>query len=361
MTDDTAPAAEENAALGRRAVLRGASMLFAGAALGHGLPSSTAAQPAAGETAAEPRGVGAANAPSSAQQGAGGDGAADGDPLQIPGFTPHSIETSGGVTIHAVIGGSGPPVLLLHGAPLTHYTWRDVAPGLADAFTVVAADLRGYGSSSMPTGLPDHSNYSKRAMALDQIEVMRYFGFDRFALVGQDRGGRVGHRMALDHPGAVTSAVFIDIVPTHYLYTHVTLDFVQAYYHWFSYLRPAPIPENELLEQRAARAGRPMTPAQAQYQRTNGTPDGVHAMCEDYRAAASIDLEHDEADLDRRIACPLHVLWADGGAMDRLYDVLAIWRERGEQVTGKGMPGGHNMQEGAPAEVLAELRAFLQI
>lgn len=333
MTDKTVPPADVAAvSLDRRAVLQKASMLVAGAALGNALPRTTNAQAASGGAA-----------PS------------------IPGFTTHRVDTRDGVTIHSVKGGSGPPLLLLHGAPLTHYTWRDVAPGLAQAFTVVATDLRGYGDSSQPQGLPDHSNYSKRAMALDQVDVMRHFGFDRFAVVGQDRGGRVAHRMALDHPDAVTKAVFIDIVPTYYLYTHVTIDFVQAYFHWFNYLRPAPMPENELLAQREAQAAaRQPSPAQLEYQRRNGTPEGVHAMCEDYRAGASIDLKHDEADLDKRIRCPLHVLWAEAGAMDRLYDVLAIWRERGRNVTGKGMPGGHNMQEGAPAEVLAELRTFLR-
>jgi haloacetate dehalogenase len=280
-------------------------------------------------------------------------------PLSIPGFTPARIATSGGVTINAVKGGSGPPLLLLHGAPLTLYTWRDVAPGLAEHFTVVASDLRGYGDSSKPQGAPDHSNYSKRAMAQDQVDVMKHFGFDRFAVVGQDRGGRVTHRMALDHADKVTKAVLIDIVPTYYLYTHVNIDFVQAYFHWFNYLRAAPGPENELLAQRANRTGQ-LSPAQAEYDRANGTPEGVHGMCEDYRAGASIDLAHDAADLDTKIRCPLHVLWAENGAMDRLYDVLAIWRERARDVTGKGMPGGHNMQEGAPAEVLAELRSFLR-
>ena len=278
----------------------------------------------------------------------------------FPGFTAHDIPTSGGVAIHAVKGGSGPPLLLLHGAPLTYYTWRDVAPQLAEDYTVVAADLRGYGDSSQPQGLPDHSNYSKRAMAQDQVDVMRSFGFERFAVVGQDRGGRVTHRMALDHADAVTKAVLIDIVPTYYLYTHVTLGFIQSYPHWFNLLQPSPAGENAAVAMQAGGGNAAPSPAQAEYRRRNATPEGRHAMCEDYRAAASIDLEHDAADLDKRIRCPLHVLWAQDGAMDRLYDVLPIWRERGRNVTGKGMPGGHNMQEGAPAELLAELRAFLR-
>jgi haloacetate dehalogenase len=312
----------------RRSLLRAASALAAGAALFDGVEAQQAS--AAAATA---------------------------QPLSIKGFTPARIDVGGGITINTAKGGSGPPLLLLHGAPLTLYTWRDVAPQLAEEFTVVAADLRGYGDSSKPQGLPDHTNYSKRAMALDQVAVMKHFGFDRFAVVGQDRGGRVAHRMALDHADKITKAVLIDIVPTYYLYTHVNIDFVQAYFHWFNYLRAAPGPENELL---AAQAGRQVSGAQAEYQRANGTPEGVHGMCEDYRAGASIDLQHDAADLDSKIRCPLHVLWAENGAMDRLYDVLAIWRERARNVSGKGMPGGHNMQEGAPAEVLAELRSFLR-
>jgi haloacetate dehalogenase len=335
MTDKIVPPAADQdlPSPDRRNLLRNASMLVAGATVGSALSGTARAQQRPSASA----------------------------PL-FPGFTSQRIETSGGVTINAVKGGDGPPLLLLHGAPMTHFTWREVAPRLAEEFTVIATDLRGYGDSSQPQGLPDHSNYSKRAMALDQVEVMRHFGFDKFDVVGQDRGGRVAHRMVLDHPDAVTKAVFIDIVPTHYLYTHVTIDFVQAYFHWFQFLRPSPIPEDILLEQRAAQAqsGRQLSAAQAEYQRTNGTPAGVHAMCEDYRAGASIDLEHDEADLDQRIRCPLHVLWAEGGAMDRIYDVMEIWGERARNVTGKGMPGGHNMQEGAPNEVLTELQTFLR-
>jgi haloacetate dehalogenase len=344
MSDNSMPADHRAASPDRRDLLRSASMLLTGVALGQG---------------------GVANAQQAADSSPEDSNRADQRPViaraaPFPGFTSHDIQTSGGAKIHAVKGGKGPPVLLLHGAPLTYYTWHAVAPQLARDYTVVAADLRGYGDSDKPKGLADHTNYAKRAMALDQIEVMRHFGYERFALVGQDRGGRVGHRMALDHPDAVTRAVFIDIVPTHYLYTHVTIEFVQAYYHWFSYLREAPIPENELLAQRAARAGRQMTPVQMEYQRTNGTPEGVHGMCEDYRAGASIDLQHDAADLSSKIRCPLHILWAEGGAMDRIYDVLPIWRPRGANVTGKPMPGGHNMQEGAPQELIRELQTFLR-
>lgn len=279
----------------------------------------------------------------------------------FPGFESVQVRTSDGVTIHAVVGGQGPPVLLLHGAPQSHITWREVAPRLAEAYTVVAADLRGYGDSSKPQGLSDHSNYSKRVMARDQVDVMRHLGFDTFALIGQDRGGRVAHRLVLDHPERVTRVAVMDIVPAHYLYHHVNIDFVQAYFHWFSWLRPSPIPENELVAQYEARArsGARLSAAQAEYQRTNQNFEGAHAMCEDYRASASIDLVHDEADIDQRIDVPLRVLWAEGGAMDRIYDVLEIWQGRGIRVSGRPMPGGHNMQEGAPDEVFGELRDFL--
>jgi haloacetate dehalogenase len=225
---------------------------------------------------------------------------------------------------------------------------------------VIAPDLRGYGDSGKMPDTPDHANYAKRAMALDHVEVMKHFGFDRFPVVGHDRGGRVAHRMALDHPDKVTHLAVLDILPTYYLYTHVTLDFVRAYFHWFNYLRAAPGPENELKAAAEAQKARATSEIQIEYLRTSSDPANIHAMCEDYRAAASIDLKHDEADLNTKIACPLLTLWGQKGSMGQLYDVLAIWRERGTRVSGKGLPGGHNLQEDVPDQVLAEVTSFLR-
>src|SRR5262249_25600776 len=219
---------------------------------------------------------------------------------------------------------------------------------------------RGYGDSSKPADGENHANYSKRAMALDQVEVMKHFGFERFPVVGQDRGGRVGHRLALDHADKVTGLGVIDIVPTYYHYTHVTIEFVQAYFHWFNYLRPAPGPEDELKAQTQAQLARATTDVQREYLRTASLPENIHAMCEDYRAGASIDLKHDEADLNKKIACPLLALWGERAPMGRIYDVLKIWRERGTKVSGKGLPGGHNLQEDVPDMVLAEVLALLR-
>jgi haloacetate dehalogenase len=276
----------------------------------------------------------------------------------FPGFKAFKVDTSG-ASINGVVGGSGPPILLMHGAPQSHISWRLVAPKLAAQYTVVVPDLRGYGDSSAPADGENHANYSKRAMALDQVEVMKHFGFDRFPVIGHDRGGRVGHRMALDHPDKVTRLAVLDIVPTYYLYTHVTIEFVQAYFHWFNYLRPAPGPENDLKAQNEAALARATSDVQKEYLRTAGRPENIHAMCEDYRAGASIDLQHDKADLDKKVACPLVALWGERGAMGRLYDVLAIWRERAAKVTGKGLPAGHNLQEDAPEQVLAEIKALI--
>lgn len=277
----------------------------------------------------------------------------------FPGFKAKRVKTTG-AEINVVYAGSGPPLLLMHGAPQTHLSMRLIAPELARQYTVICTDLRGYGDSSKPADGENHANYSKRAMALDQVEVMKSFGFDTFAVVGHDRGGRVGHRMALDHPDKVTKLAVLDIVPTHYLYTHVTIEFVQAYFHWFNYLRAAPGPENDLKAQYEAQRARTTNEIQLEYLRTSADPANIHAMCEDYRAGASIDLQHDEADLSKKVACPLLALWGLKGPMGRIFDVLAIWRTKGVNVAGKGLGGGHNLQEDVPNEVLAELQLFLK-
>jgi len=277
----------------------------------------------------------------------------------FPGFKSFRVKTSG-AEINGVIGGQGAPVLLLHGAPQSHITWRMVAPKLAATRTVIATDLRGYGDSSKPSDGENHVNYSKRAMALDQVEVMKHFGFDKFPVIGQDRGGRVTHRMLLDHPEKVTRAAVLDIVPTHYLYTHFKIEFVQSYFHWFNYLRPAPGPENDLKTQNDAAKARATNEIQLEYLRTAGDPANIHAMCEDYRAGATIDMQHDEADMHKKIECPLRVLWAEKGPMGRLYDVLKIWQERGKTVSGRSLPGGHNLQEDVPDMVLAEITDLIK-
>jgi haloacetate dehalogenase len=276
----------------------------------------------------------------------------------FPGFRTERVKASG-AEINCVIGGAGPPLLLLHGAPQSHASWFACAPELARHYTIVAADLRGYGDSSKPPDGENHASYSKRAMALDEVEVMQHFGFERFRVVGHDRGGRVTHRLALDHPERVERAAVLDIVPAHYLYNHLTKEFVDAYFHWFLYIRPAPFPENIIAEGLRTRQGGPHPLVTSEYNRTFSDPATVHAMCEDYRASASIDLELDEADLDMKVQCPLLVLWAETGTMGRLYDVLGIWRERGLDVTGKAMPGGHSFHETHPQETLAELLPFL--
>jgi haloacetate dehalogenase len=291
--------------------------------------------------------------------------AAEGGPawqrLFPAGFRNERIKTSG-AEINTVIGGSGPPVLLFHGAPQSLITWRLIAPDLAKDYTLVLCDLRGYGDSSRPPGGGDHSDYSKRPMALDGVEVMKHLGYNQFRMVGHDRGGRVGRRMALDHPDKVTKLAVLDIVPAHYLYSHVTIDFVQAYFHWFNDLRPAPGPENEIKAAADNQLARATNEIQLEYLRNNTDMASVHAMCEDYRASASIDLKIDEADIKagKKIQCPLLVLWAAAGAMGKLYDVLDIWKSEGVNVTGRGLPGNHSLQESAPKETLAELQQFLK-
>jgi len=283
------------------------------------------------------------------------------------GFTRTTIATQG-ATINVLIGGTGAPVLLLHGYPQTHMMWHKIAPRLAKDFSLVIPDLRGYGDSSKPPDGDNHFGYSKRATAQDQVEVMDHFGFKQFAVVGHDRGGRVGHRMALDHAARVTRLTVLDIVPTHKLYHNVNKGFATAYYHWFFLIQPSPFPEtlignnaefylNSLLGRLKPEA---ITPeAFAEYLRCFRDPATIHATCEDYRAAASIDLAHDDADIDRKITCPVLALWAERGAMHKMYDVVATWRERAVSVSGTALPGGHFLPEEAPEETFAELAAFL--
>lgn len=272
-----------------------------------------------------------------------------------------------GITIHGVTGGSGPPLLLLHGYPQTHVMWHKVAPALAEHFTLVIADLRGYGDSSKPPSDDAHTPYSKRAMAGDMVGLMASFGFDRFAVLAHDRGARVTHRMAVDHPDVVTAAMIIDIAPTREMYAHTTKDFATAYWHWFWLIQPAPFPETQInadplffLQKKLGSWGgaAPFAPeAMAAYEAAIQTPETVHAMCEDYRAAASIDITHD--DEGGMIRCPWHVVWGADGVIERCFDCLALWRERADVVTGKALPGGHYLAEEVPDLVIAEVLDFL--
>lgn len=288
---------------------------------------------------------------------------ADGGPAYLfPGsFRNYKIQTSG-ATINLVKGGSGPPLLLMHGYPQSHVEWHKIAPLLARDYTVVATDLRGYGDSSKPPDGTNHFGYSKRAMAQDQVEVMKHFGFDKFAVVGHDRGGRVAHRMALDHPDKISKLAVLDIVPTHKVFHNVTKEFATSAYHWFFFIQRAPLPEKCIESNLELFVGRgSSTPeVHADILRTFRIPGTIHAACEDYRAAASIDLEHDEADLSKKVECPLLVLWAQEGSFTRLFDVLATWRERASDVRGKILPGGHFLPEGTPEQTLAELQAFFR-
>jgi haloacetate dehalogenase len=276
----------------------------------------------------------------------------------FPGFRTEKVRTSGAV-IHSVVGGGGPPILLLHGAPQSRVSWAAVARDLARDYTVVVTDLRGYGDSGKIEGDAAHSLYSKRTMALDAVEVMRHFGFERFTVFGHDRGARVTHRLALDHPDKVERAAVLDIIPTHYLFSRVDKAFAESAYHWFFFARPAPFPETVIANSLDLFVGRGDETLGAEYRRVFRIPGTLHAMCEDYRAGASIDFQHDGADLDKKVQCPLLVLWGERGSVNGRYDAMGIWGERAARVTGKLMPGGHSFQESHPAETAAALRAFL--
>ena len=285
----------------------------------------------------------------------------------FPGLRRATAKTSG-ATINFVTAGSGPPLLLLHGYPQTHIEWRDVAPQLAKKFTVVAADLRGYGDSSKPADGENHLNYSKRAMAQDQVDVMASLGFQKFAVVGHDRGGRVAHRMALDHADRVTKLAILDIVPTYKVLHSVTNELATANFHWWFLIQKTPLPETLIsnsaevwLKSRFERIppGILSKEAFAEYLRSFTLPGSIHGSCEDYRAGATIDLIHDAADLDHKISCPVLVLWGERGVWPKLYNVLEVWRERATNVTGREMPTGHFIAEEKPEMLLDELNKFL--
>ncbi|MFJ6726331.1 alpha/beta fold hydrolase [Streptomyces sp. NPDC091281] len=287
------------------------------------------------------------------------------------GFTRGRVDADG-VRINVRTAGEGPPVLLLHGYPQTHAIWHLVAPRLAETHTVVLTDLRGYGDSDKPPSDAGHGPYAKRAMAGDQLAVMRALGFDRFAVVGHDRGGRVGHRLALDHPEAVSALAVLDIVPTRHAYRHADAAFGTGYYHWFFLAAGNGIPERLIggdpefwirarMEARH-HGGTPFSPAaMAEYVRCFSDPAAIHASCEDYRAAATVDLVHDDADAaaGRRVACPVLALWGGHSFVGRHYDVLSAWRGYADDVRGEALDCDHYLPEEAPDRTTALLREFL--
>jgi len=284
------------------------------------------------------------------------------------GFQVKDIDTTG-ARIHLRVGGSGPPLLLLHGNPLTHVMWHKIAPRLAEAYTVVATDLRGYGDSAKPFGGDDHAAYSFRTMAADQVEVMRALGFERWHVAGHDGGGRVAHRMALDHGYRVERVAFLDIVPTLHMLSNIPLKWAVDSYHWFFMAQPYDYPEKMIeaygferyIRRKLDKKGVGMSgfapEALAEYIRCCNA-ENIHAVCEDYRAAVGIDLEHDRADLHRKIGMPMLVLWGEKSHVNRSYKPIEAWKERASDVRGKMLPCGHYPAEQVPDETYAELRAF---
>jgi haloacetate dehalogenase len=289
----------------------------------------------------------------------------------FPGFTLEHVPVSAG-SIRLRRGGSGPPLLLLHGNPQTHAMWHAVAPELAQRFTVVCPDLRGYGGSLKPEATPDHAPYAKKAMARDMVEVMQHFGHESFAIGAHDRGARVAHRLALDFPDRVEKLAVLDIVPTIEHFERADMDFARGYYHWFWFAQPHPFPEvlinaapETWFKVHTSREPKPSTffhpEAMADYLAAVRNPQMIRGMCEDYRAAASIDLEHDRASraAGHKVQCPLLVLWGAKGKINSWYDALAIWRQYcAAEVAGGAIDSGHYLAEEAPQAVLAQFRAF---
>ena len=288
------------------------------------------------------------------------------------GFAHRRIEANG-IAINLRTGGNGPPLLLLHGNPLTHVMWHKVAPRLAQDFTVVATDLRGYGDSDKPRGLPDHSNYSFRTMARDQLEVMARLGFETFLVAGHDRGARVAHRMALDHGERVLKLASLDIVPTHWVLTHLTRDWAKASYHWFFMAQPYDFPERLLAGREAYYIRRKLDKpgvgaagftkeAMAEYIRCC-TPENIHGVCEDYRAAIEVDFEMDRIDLQagRQVQCPVLVLWGENSHVERSFEPVHAWSHYAANIAGaRKLPSGHYPAEQCPDETCEELISFFK-
>jgi haloacetate dehalogenase len=288
--------------------------------------------------------------------------------MLFPGFTQKRVAATG-AEINLVTGGAGPPLLMLHGYPQTHAMWHRVAPELAKHFTVVAADLRGYGDSGKPAGGKQHMAYSKRAMALDQAEVMAALGHESFFVLAHDRGARVAHRLTLDHPAKVKKLAVLDIVPTRLMYAASDQTFATAYFHWFFLIQPAPFPETLIgadpdffikfqMGRRHGGLSAFAPEAMEEYLRCFRDPATIHATCEDYRAAAGIDLAHDAADLDKKIECPLLALWGRHGVIEHCFDAVADWKRCANDVRGQALDCGHYLAEEKPEEMLELAKAF---
>lgn len=287
-------------------------------------------------------------------------------------FTASSVQGPAGL-LHTLCGGQGAPLLLLHGHPQSHVMWHAVAEELARSFTVVLMDLRGYGDSERVASDAAHQAYSKRAMALDALAVMSHYGFDAFQVLAHDRGARVAHRLAADHPRAVRRLMLLDIAPTLGMYEHTTDAFARAYWHWFFLIQPPPLPESlidsdpvryvrSVMGKRHAGLAAFSTAALAEYERCAQIPGTGMSICEDYRAAATIDLEHDRADVvaNLKLEQPLRVLWGEYGAVGTCFDVLGLWRERASNLSGVSLPCGHYIAEEAPALLMDEVNHFFK-
>ena len=288
-------------------------------------------------------------------------------------FIQNKFKTPDNININYLMAGDGPPILLLHGHPQNSAMWHKIAPDLSKKYTVILADLRGYGDSDKPKGNDDHSNYSKRIMALDMIYLIENLGFKKFNLIGHDRGGRVSYRMALDHKDKIENLITLDILPTYIMYQNTNLDFATSYWHWFFLIRPFPFPENAInndpeiyLDQVSKGRNNGKSPfskeAKDEYIRSLQNPDTAHGICEDYRASKLIDFYHDLEDLEKgnKIECPMLALWGKNGAIEKYFDAIKEWQKFATNIQGKALNSGHYIAEEIPNILLAEINYFLK-